>query len=234
MKQTLLRIGLPGDVRIYPGQFRELLAKQGGLPNSLFHYGSDNRPMNGMPTIRIVGAKTWVGILADEDGAGVVIDAMGPAVRAVMAYCGKPVKAAIEEHDLSLVPTHVPKRFWIREMVLKRRWEGSRNATVEDLVVQRLSAGIERMALHYGIDCPIPGQLEIQVDVTRHIGVPIVVSTGVTKEYATLVNAEFLMFAELKGYWFAGNLTSRGYGRIGAHVDGLHGVDTPAARRGLQ
>jgi hypothetical protein len=37
----------------------------------------------------------------------------------------------------------------------------------------------------------------------------------VTNEYATLVDVKFTAFVDLQGVWMIGNLTSRGYGRIG-------------------
>lgn len=234
MKQTLLRLGLMQGVTLYPSRFRELLAKQSGLPSALFHYTDDGKTQNGLPGIRMVGAKGWVGVLADCNHTDLLFQALGPAVKAVTDFCGKPVRAGIEEHEFDLIQLHYPKRYRVREMALKRRWEGAREMPVEELVAKRLLAGIERMAVTYGLDCPTPDQLGLAVDVTKAIGMPLSTTAGVTGEYVTLANAEFMLHADLKGLWFAGNLTTRGYGRIAAMLPGTVALTNPPARRSLQ
>lgn len=221
-KQTLLRLGMPPGAAIYASKFKEKLAAHVdalGAANAtkLFHHG-ENGPIAAMPGLRFVGAKNWVGILADSDNQPLLFEFMGAAVKVATELAGRPVPVNVEEHKLDLKPLQYPKTYWIREMALKRRHPKARNADINDLVLERLTKSIERQCARYGIECPTAEQLEISVDVTRDLGMPLTTTTGVTKEYVTLANASFTIHAELTGFWFAGNLTSRGYGRIGVDL----------------
>ncbi|WP_420213417.1 type IV CRISPR-associated endonuclease Csf5 (plasmid) [Burkholderia aenigmatica] len=221
-KQTLLRIGLPADTQIYVSRYRELLAKEAGASAALFHYSAENKtPAPGIPGVRVVGGKRWLGILADEQNAGVVYESMGAAVRAASQLAGQNIPVHVEEHELSLKPCHEPRQYWVREMVLKRRSPSARGSDLEDLVRRRLVAGIERMAAYYGIDCPTDEQLGIEVEVKRNIGLRLSTVDGPTNEWVTLVDVAFTAHLELDGFWFVGNLTSRGYGRVGRDLASL-------------
>jgi hypothetical protein len=183
----------------------------------------------------MLGGKQWVGILADQSHAELVYDVMGRAVHVVSQRIGKPVRPSLEEHDFGIERLHTPKRYWIREMALKRRHPGSRQAEVQELVSQRLLQGLTRAADHYSLDCPSLDELGLFMVVTRHIGMPLSTTTGITKEYVTLVNAEVLLHADLSGFWFAGNLTSRGYGRIiPQHPGSTASLAAPAYRESLK
>lgn len=59
-------------------------------------------------------------------------------------------------------------------------------------------------------------ELEVaNVRIDRQLGMGLKTDRGLTGEAVTLLTkVEFTMFAELRGFWFAGNLSSRGYGRI--------------------
>ncbi|RQZ31659.1 hypothetical protein DIE14_01740 [Burkholderia sp. Bp9017] len=223
-KQTLLRIGLPAGVQIYASRFRELLAKESAgreFPSALFHYDDRNGPAQGMPGVRILGGKRWLGILADEDHAGVIYQVMGDAVRAASHLAEQNTPVQVEQHELSLKPRHEPRRYWVREMALKRRSPSARASDIEELARRRLVAGIERMAARYGIDCPPEEQLGVDVEVKREIGLRLSTTAGPTNEYVTLLDMSFTIHAELEGFWFVGNLTSRGYGRIGLDLAAL-------------
>ena len=54
-----------------------------------------------------------------------------------------------------------------------------------------------------------------------------------TNEYVTLVDAKLMIHAELKGMWFLGNLTARGYGRVIQDRPGMR-METPRAGGVLQ
>ncbi|MYM92618.1 type IV CRISPR-associated endonuclease Csf5 [Duganella vulcania] len=219
MKQTLLRIALPRGKTLYPTDFRRLMAKQPGVPDDLFHY-TDGKPSNGRPAVRFVGARGWVGIIADEENSPLIVELMGCAVRGAMDHCGCVVQAQIEEHEMGLTLSHAPKQYWISEMALKARYRRSREMDVGELAKERLLAAIESISARYGFDCPPASELGIELEVKRTLGMPIGKGTGPVDEYVTLVNAEFMIHADLKGMWFAGNLTARGYGRIGTFLPG--------------
>lgn len=222
-RQTLLRIELPEDVRLYPQRFRELISKEsaGALPPAIFHAEEGGTPATGMPSVRIIGGRRWVGVLTDDAHAPLVYEVMGAAVRAAISVAQRPLATRIEEHHLRIRPCQHPVRYWIREMALKRRTPAARAADLSALVRARLLSGIARMAARYGIDCPTDDQLEVDVDLRRHLGLRLSTTTGPTNEFVTLVDASFTLHAELKGLWFAGNLTARGYGRIGRDLNDL-------------
>ncbi|QMI49808.1 type IV CRISPR-associated endonuclease Csf5 [Burkholderia sp. MBR-1] len=223
-KQTLLRIGLPDGAQIYPSRYRELLAKEAstwGFPSALFHTNELRSAEPGMPGVRVVGGKRWIGILADEANTSVIYQVMGGAVAAANSLTGRNTPVEVEEHELGLKPRHHPQQYWIREMVLKRRSPSAREGDLEDLARRRLTAGIERMATRYGIDCPTDDQLGIDVSIKRNLGLRLTTVSGPTNEFVTLLDMSFTIHADLGGIWFAGNLTSRGYGRIGRDLSNL-------------
>jgi hypothetical protein len=219
--QTLLRIRLPEGARLYPQEFRELLAKQPGMPHDLFHYDDAGRPRQGMPGVRTVGAHRWAGLLADSEHADLIYQVTGPAVQAVTRRLGANVRLEIEQHDLAIKRRDELRKYFVREMAVKRRRPGARTADVEALVTERLMASLARMATHHGLDCPTAADLGLVVDVEREVGLRLSTTTGPTEEFVTLLNASFWVHADLKGMWFAGNLTARGYGRIGLDLKDL-------------
>jgi len=219
--QTLLRIRLPDGARLYPQEFRELLAKQPGMPHDLFHYDDAGRPQQGMPGVRTVGAHRWVGLISDSAHADLIYQVTGPVVHAVTQRLGANVKLEIEQHDLAIKRREEVRKYFIREMVIKRRRPGARAADLETLATERLVASLARMAAHHGLDCPTAADLGLVLEVERDLGLRLSTTTGPTGEFATLLNASFWMHANLTGMWFAGNLTARGYGRIGLDLSDL-------------
>ena len=210
--QTLLRIALPDDVRVFPSQFRERLAKEGGLPESFFHYEA-GRPMKGTPTVRIVGGKTWLGILASgTDQYDIVAEAMKPAVRALELQ-GRVLRTSLETFEFGVEDTHLSQTYFIREMALKRRHPAARLADDRDLVTERLRQGLIRQFCENNFYVPDDFPLMV-TEVIRPRGLHLKTADGKSNEYVTLLDAQFVTPLKLSGFWFAGNLTSRGYGRI--------------------
>lgn len=230
MKQTLLRIGLPSGTLLYASRFRELIARLPNVPAMLFHRAEDGRTHPGAPGIRFVGGRQWVGILADPGHEGLVYDVMGAAVKAVAQEISKAVPVSVEERELGINACHGPVRYWIREMAIKRRTDVRRKASTHDLVASILLRDIEAQASRFGLDLPTRDQLDLSVEVVSEKGLRLQTTAGVTNEYVHLVNASFDIHAELRGIWFAGNLTSRGYGRIGRDLDRL-AVHAPLEER---
>ena len=227
--QRLLRIQLPHGQRVYPSTFRGLLAKEPHLPNALFHRDENRRTLNGRPGIRVAGAVGWVGLVADPGFEQLVTEATGAAIMAVTGYVGRPCPVVIENPEFNITTTDRPITYWVREMAIKRRHPSSRNSKIEPLIAQRILTSIEACCDKYGFDCPTSEQLGIEVvNVFHQRGVRIQVEeelgplkNGMTNEFATLVDAEVIIHAELAGHWFAGNLTSRGYGRLIKPVPGM-------------
>lgn len=137
---------------------------------------------------------------------------------------------SVEERELGINACHGPVRYWIREMAIKRRTDVRRKASTHDLVASILLRDIEAQASRFGLDLPTRDQLDLSVEVVSEKGLRLQTTAGVTNEYVHLVNASFDIHAELRGIWFAGNLTSRGYGRIGRDLDRL-AVHAPLEER---
>lgn len=217
--QLLLRIELPEGTRVYPSEFREYVAKAMDLLPAcpaLFHYDGSGKPANGIPLTRFVGGRSWLGIITDESQADVLYQAMGPAVKAVEHLCGKLTPMRIERQTLEIKPLPFGRKYWIREMAAKRRGPRARSMPDDQLIRERLLAGLARQAEEFGLKWPGDEALQLRdITVTKARGLALSTTGGVTREYVSLFDASFTINAELLGYWFAGSLPSRGYGRIG-------------------
>lgn len=238
MKQSLLRLSLPDGVRIYPNELREMLARSNSLPPQFFGYDPDTRfPLceapiradstptaaqaanpGAIPGIRIVGGRSWVGVLATGSANKTLLDAaIAPALQALSNHCRAAIPVQIEEHDLTIEGQEYPSAYWVREMVIKKGWTKEMDGDAHRALIQsRIETALAKQALAYGLDCPPEHLLEIRVaDLQRPRGLRIVGSSGPTKQFAQLVDVSFYANAKLRGFWFAGNMTARGYGRIG-------------------
>jgi hypothetical protein len=228
-KQTLLRIGLPRGLRVYPSEFREMLAKVPNMPNALFHRDEDGETLNDRPGIRMVGAVGWVGIVADEENKMLLREATGAAILAVTERTGRSCDVKIEEHDFGITQTEEPRVYWVREMVLKRKAK-ARAQAVETVIEDKALTSIEAACEKYGMDCPTAEQLGIKtVEIVRERGMRLQTTSGVTNMWVTLVDAKVMIHANLQGHWFLGNLTSRGYGRV---IQEREGFTFEPARKG--
>lgn len=214
-KQTVLRIGLPNGMRLYPSQFREMLAKIPELPNALFHRDEKGQTINERPGIRVAGATGWVGLVADQGCEKLLRDAAGAAILAVGNHTGRPCQVQIEEFDFGLKALAEPKTYWIREMAIKRVRLRSLELDVESLIQERALTSIEAACDKYGIECPTADDLGIRtVEIVHQRGLRVQTTLGITNMFCTLVDARVMIHADLDGMWFVGNFTSRGYGRI--------------------
>ena len=214
-KQTVLRISLPQGIRMYPSQFRNELAKQPGLANSTFHRDEVGQTINARPRLRMAGAMGWVGLVANPGVEDVLTPAMGPAIMAVSSFTRSNCSVNVEKHDFGISSRNEPQEYWIREMVLKRNSPKSREQDVETLIKDRTLTSIEATCGDFDMDCPTAEQLGIRViEIVAQRGMYLETTVGVTKHAVTLVDARVLIHADLKGFWFVGNLTSRGYGRL--------------------
>ena len=224
MKQSLLRINLPRGKTLYASRFRELLARECNLPPAFFHRAEGGNTLGGPPVIRIVGGKSWVGILGDgTKGAELVESATGGAIRVVQKELGVNTPVGLETHTMKVEATETLYRYWVREMVIKRRRKNRREADIEQLAESIILKNLKDAADRSGLDGSLmENDLLFRVEqVRRPRGLRISTTTGDTNEFATLVDVEFSINRNITGIWFAGNLTSRGYGRIGRDLGAL-------------
>lgn len=227
MKQQLLRIALPeGKPPLRATALRELLARKGDgsplLPPQFFHYGDDGRPLSaGVPEIRTVGGRAWVGLLGISEDTPYFDSAVGIAIRVVSDHYGLPLPISVERPEVGLQSTEDliggqtrPITYYLRDMAIKRRTPSARNQPIEDLVRQRMLRGLVEMAARHNLDLPADGKLGLVFHELREVGLRLSTTTGPTNEYVGLVNGEFSMNVALTGIWQVGNLQARGYGRI--------------------
>jgi hypothetical protein len=213
---------LPPGLRIYPSEFREMLAKLPDLPNALFHRDEQGRTINERPSLRVAGATGWVGLVANEGSEKLLRDAVGPAVMAVSQRTGHPCSVQIEELDFAIKSKVEPTIYWVREMAIKRKGPQAVNQDIESLIADRMRTSIAAVCAQAGMECPSDEQLGIQtVEVVHQRGLRLQATTGITNMWVTLVDARVMIHAELKGMWFVGNLTARGYGRVIAPRPGM-------------
>lgn len=237
MKQTLLRFSLPTGVRMYPNDLREALARTNRLPASFFGYDLETgfpirqpsrkegvaptaaQKSNRMaiPGIRVVGGASWVGILATgAESQDLLNAAIAPAIEAVNGHCKAAVPVRIENPIFYIESQEFPSAYWVREMVIKK---GAGREVSDDermaVVKRRIETSIAAQAEAHGLDCPPEPLLDVRVaELIRPRGLRIVTTSGPTDQYACLLDVRFYASAKLCGFWFAGNLTARGYGRI--------------------
>lgn len=239
--QYLLRLRLPKGQKFYAGDFREALAKTNTLPPEFFGYDPETRRPackaptqkpgqekraptayeashpSAAPSIRIVGANGWLGILANQESKALMQAAIPAAMDVVLARFNKPIPVQMETHQLELTTLQYARPYWVREMVIKKGgYKGMPEQELHDLIKRRIQQSIAQQSMDYALDCPTEEQMGIFIaGADRPRGLRLVTSNGATNQYAALVDVKFYANLELLGFWFAGNLTARGYGRIG-------------------
>lgn len=220
-EQTLLQLRLPPGKQLYASRFRELLAKGCNLPPEFFRPEAGSKSP---PLIRIVGGKSWVGILGDgARGAELVEAAAGPAIRLATTEVDRNVQVVMQTPTLGVEAQDFLTRYWVRELVVKCRTQARREATPEVLAEQVVLTGLKRVAQRAGLDDSLfEADLVFRIEnANRPRGLRISTTDGDTNEFATLMDVEFTINRKLSGYWFVGNMTSRGYGRIGRDIAAL-------------
>jgi len=226
-KVLVLRIGITGHSRLHVSRFRELVAKVIGEAPALFHRDPDGKPSKGIPKVRFIGGKTWVGVAFDEELSDLLYQHMGLILQSVSSETGSVARAEVETHTIDCTVDNIPRSYWIRELVLKRRGPEALDMEINYLIEKRVLKGLVTFDRHHGLmempddwfDTKLHLSFEL-VDVIRPRGLRIQTTTGTTNEYATLVDVGFVCCANLEGIWSVGNLTSRGYGRILKNLQG--------------
>lgn len=214
MKQTLLKIMLPHGCNLYPGRLRTLTAALDKPSASLFARDEAGQTVK-YPGVRFVGGQRWVGVLADQEHEDVLLAHTGQILMAVSKDVGAPCPVEVETHDCSLTPTHHPIAYRANRIAIKKRHPGARSAEITQLLASRIYSSIDRTCAKFGIYCPDVEDLGVMgVRVEREIGMRLETDKGQSNEFVSLIDASFFLHAELRGYWFVGNLTARGHGRV--------------------
>lgn len=218
VKQFLLKMEAPKNApAMYATVFREKLAKASDLPAEFFH--RDEAGIVGScrtPVFRIVGGKTWTGILGTgEHSRDLLHAAIAPALDVCTKHYNQAIKVGIDSIDLHIKELETYKLYWVREMVVKNGTQGLTVRDLETFLAKKIKKSIGRQAVDSMLEGYLPSEMDIRVvSVDRQLGMRLQTSQGWTKQYVGLFNLTVAMPLNLKGMWFAGNLTSRGYGRI--------------------
>lgn len=224
-RQTLLRFSLPEGMKLYPRQFRELLAARGTFSSQFFHRDAvTGRPANGRAMISMIGGPRWVGVLA-QPGAEHLIDAhMVECLRAITAHVAAPVPMQIEQYDISLAATPYPVQYRLSEICLRKRikqpkmlrhqrLQHGRDKPNEQEIREVILRGLSAAARKHGWDLPLDEQIDLNIWIKKEMGLRIETSEGLG-DGACLIIADVSMHLDLGGIWQFGDLSSRGYGRL--------------------
>jgi hypothetical protein len=209
---------------MYPSRFRELLAREADLPSDFFHYSDEGCPKPGLPPIRVIGGRRWLGVLvtgADARANHLFDAAIAPSIKIVsQEFGGRVVPIRVENPAMDVTDKRYPQNWWVREMAIKRRSEKARDSDLVPLIEKRLRRSILTQAKAIGVDLDPDFPLMV-TEAIRPRGLRLVTTAGQTNEFVTLVDVNFSTTLDFEGFWFAGNLTARGYGRIGRELADL-------------
>ena len=220
MKQSLLKIHLPKNSKqLFAADFREMLAKAGDgsplLPPAFFNYGEDGKPLSSVtPEIRIVGGKSWVGVLSMNHESQLFDASVGIASRVASNYYDMPLAINVESKEFSVTRSDFPVVYYLRDMAIKRRTQKAQEKEIEELAKKRIENSLAQIAERYGFNMPKPEQMQIVFHKSKNIGLHLKTRDSKSNEYVSLLNAEISMYLDLRGIWQVGNLPSRGYGRL--------------------
>lgn len=230
MRQTLLRLSLPRGRTFWPDELRTAVARQDAKVPPLFMGRDAAGHSLSFPPIRFVGAKTWVGVLAAPGHEVLLLTHVGAVISAATQTLGTALPVELEEHELLIERSHTPMRYRANNVAFKKRSNSARTRSTGELFAERLVQSLERQAAQFGMDCPMADEIEVaNVCIERELPMDLKTDQGVTREKVSLLpRVEFTMFAKLSGLWFAGNLSSRGYGRISTWLGHDHGQERAA------
>lgn len=215
MKQLLLRIQTGHDLTLYPKDFRKVVAGLDQRAPALF--GRDDRGQTvDHPAARFIGGPGWVGVLVDEVDSSLLMRHAGEIILAASQHAGRPLPVAFEEHTCSITRAPFVHHYRASNVALKMRHPGAREMDFTTLIAKRIAGALVIQATHRGMDAPEEHEFEIAcVDVDQRLGMQLKTDRGDTGEWVTVVpSVSFTSFVDLKGFWFVGNLSARGHGRV--------------------
>ena len=218
--QTLLKIRM--DDAPFPQDFRSVLAKRCDLCPQFFHRDGNGNTQNGEPLIRITGWKGWVGVLATGDeGLEILQSSLREILPVVAREFGVPMVDMIHFWQRAFPLGGGSKRYLVPALVVKCRTPRRKNSDEKKLAEDVLRSSLVRTAETNAINAKIFSDPSFRIEVESVLpatpkGIRISTPEGprMTSEEARKMKVVFSMNCSLQGHWFAGNLTSRGYGRI--------------------
>ncbi len=246
VKQSLLTIRFPQPAdSIRASTFREMLARElNGVAGAAeaFHYSESGKPLPGLlhdgsgkligrhePNLRVVGGKSWVGLLSMKEDDPMFNALLPAAMRVASVHYDAPLQMQISNPEFGLIETDRPHVYYLRDMALRLRPTGEGKKTnrltkervqqwlekdAADLAKERVLRWLRDRCAIYGIDLPCDDRINMVVHEANRMGMRMRTSHGETGQFITLINAEFSLNANLGGIWQVGGLQTRGYGRI--------------------
>lgn len=228
-------------------QFKDLVSKacsnMPAVPESFFHFRNGQPIPDSSPDIRFIGGKGWVGILSVSGDTDALMAVCGPATLALSTHIGQPVPVEMVSPEFAMQETPFAWRYYFRDVACRKanHWKGTDEALITNMVIKMLQRERDQHGFDFpGIDLtdntfagPREAQasdakfLQERLDIKIHdcdaLGLRLTFCDGPTNRYARLLRGSFSMNAKLSGIWQAGNLQSRGYGRIILATGADHG-----------
>lgn len=220
MHQTLLKIRLPDGERFWPDELRLIVAAEDQMVSpALMGRGPDGKTLSD-PPVRFTGGRGWVGLVANGTHDELLFAHMAAVMSATSKRFGQALPVQVEHHEIEIRRNDAPKFYRATNVAIKRRSSSAREEDLTKLCTQRFGRALVKQALSYGLDCPELDELEVaNVSFERSLGMGLKTDQGQTGEFVTLLPVvTFSTFADLKGFWFIGNLSARGYGRIAGEI----------------
>lgn len=157
-----------------------------------------------------------MGVVVDDGHADLLMRHSGEIILAASKHLGRAVPVEFEQHEHSLVKTQFVHHYRALNVAIKRRGPSARESNIDALASRRIVASLLKQSTVLGMDVPEEQDLEIAcIEVDRTVGVQLKTDAGLTNEWMTVIpSLSFTSFADLKGFWFVGNLSSRGHGRV--------------------
>lgn len=243
MRQSLLRFKLPETQRLTTSQFKDLVTKacsaNSVVPESFFHYANGRPIPDSQPDFRFVGGRRWVGILSTSGNTQALLAVSGTVSMALSKELATAIPMDLQKPEFGLEESVFPYRYYFRDLVYRKgnTWKGTNEELVTRLVInvlqrERDQRGMDFPGLEVGAVEPrqyasadaqfLKERLAVTVHDCDELGLRLTFADGQTNRYARLLRGSFSMNAKLSGIWQAGNLQSRGYGRLIRIVGGVH------------
>lgn len=225
--QTVIRLGLPKDMHLHPGQLRDCLArdKPGKTVDDIFFHRNSDRgtPKQGRPPIRIIGGGTWVGVMAEPGYGSELLKHLPYLLQTARAEVGM-LTVQIEETEVACIQLQEDYLiYYLKNMAIRRR--GTPRVTntpefKEHRIRECLLGEMAPFFLAKNLD--VEDEVDLKVELVKERSMTSLFSgetdpntqEGRRRETMDLVDARICMNVKLNGIWQLGSLRSRGYGRL--------------------
>lgn len=214
MKQNIITLRIPEDASWYAKDFRKAVAKMADKMSldiaDIFHYDENGQSLNSKPKCRFFSTKNQVGF-ASESSSKDVARISGPIMMAASSHLGNvDVGMKMFTREKQAYFSDRPYTYLLTNAVRKARTERWRKMSTQE-IVKSLVFNMLNDAVEDGVLLDMPPESMINIVVHEHRQGGIDIKSG---EYAHLIYATFSMNIKLEGFWFAGQLTTRGHGMI--------------------